>query len=90
MDKIWAVGNSGTVLNSSDGGETWQQKDFSTSVNLNDVKFYGSEGYIVGNNTSFYKTIDAGIIWNKEFVNINRNTLFGIQKTLNDSLQLYH
>ncbi len=88
LDKIWAVGNSGTVLNSSDGGETWQQKDFSTSVNLNDVKFYGSEGYIVGNNTSFYKTIDAGIIWNKEFVNINRNTLFGIQKTLNDSLYI--
>lgn len=86
-DSIWTVGNSGTVLNSLDGGETWQQKDFSTSENLNDIIFSENEGYIIGSNVSFYKTINAGVIWNKEAINLS-GFLYKIQKTGNNMFLL--
>jgi hypothetical protein len=81
---IWVVGDYGTVLISNDNGETWIVSNFSTLDNFKDIKFYGSEGYIVGENRSFYKTIDAGTNWIKESQIVDESTFFYIQKTAND------
>ncbi len=83
LNNIWAVGDTGIVMNSIDEGETWQAKDFETTDNFNDIIFSGNEGYIVGSNASFYKTINASVIWNKEAINLS-GTLYKIQKTGNN------
>ena len=84
LNNIWAVGDGGIVIHSTDEGETWQNKDFSTNDNFNDIIFYNSEGYIVGSNLAYYKTINTGTNWNKEPISIDENTLFSIQKTSNN------
>ncbi|MCP3920758.1 MAG: hypothetical protein GY711_34965 [bacterium] len=64
-DAIWAVGGTGTILNSVDDGLTWTAIPPFTSQALNDVDFPTQEtGYIVGSGTAL-KTTDGGANWSQ-------------------------
>ncbi|GEM_PF-3668576 len=68
LNNIWAVGDSGVVIHSADEGETWQKVNLQLTTNLNDIAFKKDTGYIAGNSGLLYKTINAGILWNKEII----------------------
>jgi photosystem II stability/assembly factor-like uncharacterized protein len=69
-----AVGDVGTVLNTSDGGMNWKVQHYTggTSKKLNAVHFIDDDtGWAVGGYTYsgiILKTIDGGIIWNSPIV----------------------
>ena len=45
----WAVGGSGTILQTSDGGQRWRSRGSRTDVDLTDITFTShSTGWIVG------------------------------------------
>ena len=45
----WAVGDSGTIIYTSDGGTTWQKQVSGTILNLSDIFFTDSKhGWTVG------------------------------------------
>ena len=41
-DRGWAVGGGGTILNTSDGGETWVQQSSGTTSQLQSIYFTDS------------------------------------------------
>jgi len=59
-----AVGVCGDILNTSDGGETWDLNNIGTCQTLNDLVFTNSQiGYVVGAEGLILKTTDAGQTW---------------------------
>lgn len=62
--EIIVVGSEGTILKSSDGGDSWEQKDSGTDGGLFQVEFATSEiGYIAGGSGIVLKTMDGGETW---------------------------
>jgi photosystem II stability/assembly factor-like uncharacterized protein len=60
----WTVGDSGVVLKTNDGGETWVQQTTVISSSLFDVCFIdGNHGWAVGDYKTILKTDDGGITW---------------------------
>jgi len=65
----WLVGKNATLLESKDGGATWEVRE----VNLNDdqiytftsVSFSGNEGWIVGEPSILLHTTDGGTSWSR-------------------------
>jgi hypothetical protein len=52
----WAVGRSGAVMNTADGGQTWTNQNSATGKDLNDVYMVNvNTGYAVGDNGTFIK-----------------------------------
>jgi len=88
IDNIWAVGDNGTVFYSHDSGSTWQVKDLSLTAKLNDISFRNSTGYIVGNNSTCYKTTDAGDYWNNLELTSGDNLI--VQQTENGHLYVLY
>lgn len=70
-EEIWAVGESGLVLNTQDGGKTWAQKDIRVDVTLSRIRFFGDTGWIVGFNGTLLRTRDRGTNW--EAVRLDTN-----------------
>jgi len=63
-DIVVVVGANGTILKTTDGGETWQQKDSGTTENLRKVQFPIQDiGYVVGDSGIVLKTTDSGETW---------------------------
>lgn len=68
-DLIIAVGEKGTIIRTSDGGQTWENKSIGdTSIYLNKIligKFYPNfdRGWIVGTKGKIYRTTDYGNSW---------------------------
>lgn len=61
----WAVGNSGTILMTTNGGESWSSKNLTTQ-DLKDVAFLDSQvGLIVGDDGRIYRTTDGGSNWSQ-------------------------
>lgn len=61
-----AVGVNGTIIKTTDGGQTWQQKNSGTDLNLGQVHFVTSEiGYVIssGFESILLKTTDGGETW---------------------------
>lgn len=59
------VGNTGTLLRTTDGGTTWNSISSGTIQHLQSVFFpTNSVGYVVGNSGTILKTVDGGISWN--------------------------
>jgi len=66
----WAVGNSGTILHTSDGGSTWNPIVVPTLANLNAVFFPDrNHGWIVG---------DSGIVLQYQY-----GTIASVQEPIN-------
>ncbi|NJK28392.1 MAG: photosynthesis system II assembly factor Ycf48 [Coleofasciculaceae cyanobacterium SM2_3_26] len=65
----WVVGSQGTVLETTDGGETWTQApiglDEDEKVQLTSVSFSGQEGWIVGKPALLLHTEDGGNTWTR-------------------------
>lgn len=58
----WAVGNSGVILHTTNGGTNWSLQTSGTTENLNEVFFTNSTyGWIVGNNGVILRTTDGGM-----------------------------
>lgn len=65
QNKAVVVGTNGTILKTSDAGETWEQKESGTNEILSNVQFASQQiGYISGYNGVFLKTTDGGETWN--------------------------
>ena len=60
----WAVGLSGLILKSTDGGENWVAKTSGTAEDLNKVVFHNTSlGMCVGNSGVVLLTTDGGENW---------------------------
>jgi photosystem II stability/assembly factor-like uncharacterized protein len=66
-DHIWILGSNSTVLNSSDGGNSWQsQKVPPNEAELYDVFFFDAQnGWVVGQYGAALHTTDGGNNWVK-------------------------
>ncbi|MCB2229420.1 hypothetical protein KQH82_01805 [bacterium] len=61
---VWAFGNFGTILFTTDG-DTWHRVESGTTEYLFDAQFLDdSEAWCVGNSGTVLHTIDAGETWN--------------------------
>lgn len=64
QDIVVVVGNSGTILKTTDGGTNWVQKTSGTTQSLMKVQFINPNvGYAAGYNGTLLKTTDAGENW---------------------------
>lgn len=62
----WAVGARGTILFTTDGGQTWQARDSGTYQALNDVYFQDARrGWVVGRAATILTTTDGGRTWQR-------------------------
>ena len=60
----WAVGGSGTILHTSDGGQTWTAQNSGVQLELTSVDFQSvNEGWIVGKLGFIIHTSDGGQTW---------------------------
>jgi len=68
-ENVWfAVGELGTILKTTDGGETWIHLNSGTTKDLHSIFFQDSQvGYVVGGN-EILKTVDGGDSWTKQTV----------------------
>jgi photosystem II stability/assembly factor-like uncharacterized protein len=61
---VLAIGELGTVIRSTDTGETWKLINLGTETNLVSLSFADEQtGYILGINGTVFKTTDCGINW---------------------------
>lgn len=66
----WAVGHDAVILNTIDGGLTWQRQQYRPELEkpLLDVIFKNSqEGIAIGAYGLFFRTSDGGVTWQSEF-----------------------
>ncbi|NET10785.1 MAG: photosynthesis system II assembly factor Ycf48 [Merismopedia sp. SIO2A8] len=63
----WMVGKGETILETSDGGESWTDGTIESGDdvphNFTSVSFYGEEGWVVGEPTIMFHTTDSGQSW---------------------------
>ena len=77
----WAIGYSGTILKTTDGGTTWIAQTSGTSLRLHDAYFTdGATGWSVGDAGLILKTTDGGSIWSVQTSGTTRN-LIGVHFT---------
>ncbi len=62
----WAVGERGTILHTTDGGQTWEVQNSGVSTVLFDVEFSDSlHGVAVGDSNVVLITTDGGATWRR-------------------------
>ncbi len=94
---VIAIGDTGLVLRTFDGGKTWNKQDCHTKAFLNDVHFSDPlNGMIVSSDSTrnIFTTSDGGVQWNnvsfgeKNFVRCHTfgSAKFGIMKSGNGPL----
>lgn len=72
VGQVWAVGNAGAILVSSDGGLTWQTQLSGTEADLYGVSFSdATHGWVVGAGGTVLATTDAGAHWTSQQSNTN-------------------
>jgi len=82
----WAVGASGEILNTSDGGTTWTAQTSGTTSILRDVQFINSStGIAVGNSSTFLKTINGGSTWTAVTPGISDTIFYSVFWSTNTS-----
>ncbi len=62
----WVVGSDATLLETTDGGNTWENRKLelgSQKYRFNSISFKGDEGWIIGEPTLMLHTTDAGKNW---------------------------
>jgi photosystem II stability/assembly factor-like uncharacterized protein len=75
--EAWAVGESGIILHSTDGGTGWTQQASGTSAQLQAVRFLDAlHGWAVGNAVLY--TTDGGQTWQTGTRNGNFSTLYDV------------
>ncbi len=64
----WLVGSQSTLLETTDGGETWQPRELDLGgqkYRFNSVSFNGQEGWIAGEPSLLLYTNDEGKTWSR-------------------------
>lgn len=56
----WSLGEDGVLINTTDGGKTWNPIEVNTKSNLNGLFIDGLNGWIVGDWGTLLKTTDGG------------------------------
>lgn len=88
----WAVGVNGSLISTTDGGDTWENDGISTGLNsASDIYFSDSDtGYVVGgtfdnnsNTAVVKKTVDGGNTWTTILENNNAGSFNKIIFTSN-------
>jgi photosystem II stability/assembly factor-like uncharacterized protein len=70
----WICGNNGTLLKSTDMGESWNQISIGMSQNLNSIYFASdTTGFLVGDLGLLLKTTNGGLNWNPQTAGITVN-----------------
>jgi photosystem II stability/assembly factor-like uncharacterized protein len=71
------VGGSGYIAKTTDGGNTWVQKQNPDPINrnLNDINFVSFLGFAVGDNGLILETTDAGESWTMNSGQLTTNNL---------------
>jgi photosystem II stability/assembly factor-like uncharacterized protein len=67
-DHGWLVGSESTLLETFDGGKSWEPRSLElgdSEYRLTSVSFSGDEGWIVGEPTLLLHTTDGGKSWSK-------------------------
>jgi len=66
----WLVGTKGLVMETVDGGVTWEPRTFKNldaedefNFRFETVSFYGNQGWVIGKPSILLKTIDGGKSW---------------------------
>jgi len=63
----WAVGDSGLILSSNDGGRSWQKQTSPTSSRLQAIHFADPDhGWIAGDDGTVLHSTDAGKSWQSQ------------------------
>jgi photosystem II stability/assembly factor-like uncharacterized protein len=63
----WACGRWGTILHTSDGGNTWNQQNSGTDYTLSSIFFTDPQnGWAVGDGGTILHTTDGGKTWGKQ------------------------
>ncbi|MCC0177725.1 photosynthesis system II assembly factor Ycf48 [Waterburya agarophytonicola K14] len=68
LDRGWLVGTQANLFETTDGGETWSQKEIDLGdekVSLEAISFDGDEGWIVGQPSILLHTVDGGTNWSR-------------------------
>ena len=61
----WAIGYNGTIMKTTDGGETWVGMTVD-SGDFRDVQFLDKDrGWLAGKDGAFYRTSSGGAIWDR-------------------------
>jgi len=64
----WLVGSNATILETTDGGKTWQEKKLELgeqNYRFTSVSFKGDEGWITGEPSILLHTTDGGATWSR-------------------------
>lgn len=70
----FAVGNSGTILKTTDVGVTWTKLKSTTTADLHGVFFIDpAMGYAVGDSGVFLATSDSGATWERRDLGVTKN-----------------
>ncbi|MEO8588993.1 MAG: YCF48-related protein [Flavobacteriales bacterium] len=60
----WIVGDDGTILHTTDGGDTWLPQTSGTTQWLRDLQMLNAnEGWAVGANSTVLHTVNGGMTW---------------------------
>lgn len=71
----WAVGSQGTILKTSDGGQTWSAQTSGTRSELGRVMFVNDRvGWVSGSNGLVLRTSDGGSTWHSASVGADVST----------------
>jgi photosystem II stability/assembly factor-like uncharacterized protein len=63
-DRVWAVGDSGTIMVSTDGGALWTARTSGTTQHLQGAHFVDDNtGWAVGDGGTIVATADGGVTW---------------------------
>jgi|GEM_PF-521243 len=82
-DVVVVVGTNGVILKTTDGGETWQQKDSGLTSTLLKVEFPTSSiGYIASSGGELLKTTDGGETWHLLDIELNSPLLSCINENI--------
>jgi len=66
-DVVVAVGDSGTIIRSIDGGVTWIAQSTGTTDNLGGISLTDANtGTVVGENGTILRTTDGGLTWTRQ------------------------
>ena len=76
-DTLFAVGEKGLIMRSTNGGLNWTHQTSNTETTLNDIIFTNDEqGFIAGNTGMVLKTTDSGLHWIKKGELLKARDLF--------------
>jgi len=65
----WAIGSSGFLVHTSDGGKTWETQNPNYTGTLSYIKMFDkNNGIILGARRSFIKTTNGGKTWTRNIV----------------------